>query len=96
LIDAPVAVYRLHGGNVFSRRPQLNHVLCYEPGGAGDSNAKARAALVDHVVAHARIVLSDNTTLYGSSFFGCFGGLIAKPRSACHVGRAVRVGQPRS
>jgi glycosyltransferase involved in cell wall biosynthesis len=53
LIDAPVAVYRLHGGNIFSRRPQLNHVLCYEPGGAGDSNVKARAALVDHVVAQA-------------------------------------------
>lgn len=53
LIDAPVAVYRLHGGNIFSQRPQLNRVLCYEPGGAGDSNAKARAALVDHVVAHA-------------------------------------------
>jgi glycosyltransferase involved in cell wall biosynthesis len=53
LIDAPVAVYRLHGGNIFSQRPQLNHVLCYEPGGAGDSNAKARAAVVDHVVAHA-------------------------------------------
>jgi glycosyltransferase involved in cell wall biosynthesis len=54
LIDAPVAVYRLHGGNIFSLRPQLNRVLCYEPGGAGDSNAKAKAALVDHVVAHAR------------------------------------------
>jgi glycosyltransferase involved in cell wall biosynthesis len=53
LIDAAVAVYRLHGGNIFSQRPQLNHVLCYEPGGAGDSNAKARAALVDHVVARA-------------------------------------------
>ena len=53
LIDAPVAVYRLHGGNVYSQRPQLNHVLCYEPGGAGDSNAKARAALVDHVIGRA-------------------------------------------
>ncbi|MGA7383807.1 MAG: glycosyltransferase family 2 protein [Methylocella sp.] len=53
LIDVPVAVYRLHGGNIFSLRPQLNRVLCYEPGGAGDSNAKAKAALVDHVVAHA-------------------------------------------
>jgi glycosyltransferase involved in cell wall biosynthesis len=53
LIDKAVAVYRLHGGNIFSQRPQLNHVLCYEPGGAGDSNANARAALVDHVVAHA-------------------------------------------
>jgi len=52
LIDAPVAVYRLHGGNIYSRRPQLNRVLCYEPGSAGDSNAKARAALVDHVAAH--------------------------------------------
>lgn len=53
LIDAPVAVYRLHGGNVFSQRPQLNHVLCYAPGGAGDSNAKARAVLVDHLIERA-------------------------------------------
>jgi glycosyltransferase involved in cell wall biosynthesis len=53
LIDAPVAVYRLHGGNIYSQRPQLNHVLCYEPGGSGDSNARARAALADHLVARA-------------------------------------------
>jgi glycosyltransferase involved in cell wall biosynthesis len=50
LIDAPVAVYRLHGGNIFSQRPQLNHVLCYEPGSDGDSIAKARAVLVDHLI----------------------------------------------
>jgi glycosyltransferase involved in cell wall biosynthesis len=53
LIDAPVAVYRLHGGNIYSQRPQLNQVLCYEPGGAGDSNAKARAALIDHLIERA-------------------------------------------
>lgn len=53
LIDAPVAVYRLHGGNVYSQRPQLNHVLCYEPGGSGDSNALARAVLVDHLIERA-------------------------------------------
>jgi glycosyltransferase involved in cell wall biosynthesis len=53
LIDKPVAVYRLHGGNIYSQRPQLNHVLCYEPGSVGDSNAKAKAALVDHLVARA-------------------------------------------
>jgi hypothetical protein len=53
LIDAPVAVYRLHGGNIFSQRPQLNQVLCYEPGCSGDSNAKARAALVDHLIERA-------------------------------------------
>ncbi|HUB62999.1 MAG TPA: glycosyltransferase family 2 protein [Methylocella sp.] len=53
LIDAPVAIYRLHGGNIYSQRPQLNHVLCYEPGGTGDSNAQARAVLVDHLIARA-------------------------------------------
>jgi glycosyltransferase involved in cell wall biosynthesis len=53
LIDKPVAVYRMHGGNIYSQRPQLNRVLCYQPGCAGDSNAKARAALVDHLVEHA-------------------------------------------
>ncbi|WP_051335638.1 glycosyltransferase family 2 protein [Methylocapsa acidiphila] len=53
LIDRPVAVYRLHGGNIYSRRPQLNHVLCYEPGGAGDSNALAKAFLIDHLIERA-------------------------------------------
>ncbi len=53
LIDTAVAAYRLHGGNVYSHRPQLNHVLCYEPGGAGDSNASARAALADHLIKRA-------------------------------------------
>ncbi|MFZ3324842.1 MAG: glycosyltransferase family A protein [Methylocella sp.] len=53
LIDAPVAVYRLHGSNIYSQRPQLNHVLCYEPGGAGDSNASARAILADHLIERA-------------------------------------------
>lgn len=53
LIDTPVAVYRLHGGNIYSQRPQLNRVLCYEPGGTGDSNAYARAVLADHLVERA-------------------------------------------
>jgi glycosyltransferase involved in cell wall biosynthesis len=53
LIDAPVAIYRMHGGNMYSQRPQLNHVLCYEPGGTGDSNAKARAVLADHLIERA-------------------------------------------
>jgi glycosyltransferase involved in cell wall biosynthesis len=53
LIDKPVAVYRLHGSNIYSQRPQLNRVLCYQPGCEGDSNEKARALLVDHLVAHA-------------------------------------------
>lgn len=53
LIDVPVAVYRLHGGNIYSQRPQLNHVLCYQPGGSGDSNEQARMVLADHLVQNA-------------------------------------------
>jgi glycosyltransferase involved in cell wall biosynthesis len=53
LIDEPVAVYRMHSGNIFSKRPQLNHVLCYEPGCPGDSNDQAKAILVDHLIEHA-------------------------------------------
>ncbi|MBO0732994.1 MAG: glycosyltransferase family 2 protein [Methylocapsa sp.] len=53
LIDRPLAVYRMHGNNIFTQRPQLNNVLPYKEGGAGDSNRKARAILVDHLAAHA-------------------------------------------
>lgn len=62
LIDKPVAVYRIHGGNVFSKRPQLNHVLCYEPGGAGDSNARAKAILVDHLIERAELFVDHGWT----------------------------------
>jgi hypothetical protein len=54
LIDKPVAAYRMHGGNIYSQHPQLNHVLCYQPSGSGDSNDNARAALVDHLAVNAR------------------------------------------
>ena len=49
LIDDALAIYRLHGGNIFSKRPQLENVLPYQPGGSGDSNAQARAILIDHL-----------------------------------------------
>lgn len=52
LIDKSVAAYRMHGGNIYSQHPQLNHYLCYQPSGSGDSNAKAREALVDHLAAN--------------------------------------------
>lgn len=53
LIDEAVAVYRIHGGNMFSRRAQLHHVLCYEPGGTGDSNDQAESYVVDHLIERA-------------------------------------------
>jgi hypothetical protein len=53
LIDKPLAAYRLHGANRYTRRPQLNNVLAGEPGGVDNHDAKARMALASHLVACA-------------------------------------------
>ena len=53
LIDKPLAVYRLHGANRYTRRAQLNNVLAGEPSGVDNHNAKARVALASHLVACA-------------------------------------------
>ncbi len=53
LIDEPVFAYRVHGGNIYTRRAQLDRTLCFKPGGGGDSNAHARLLIVDHLVAEA-------------------------------------------
>jgi glycosyltransferase involved in cell wall biosynthesis len=58
LIDEALAVYRLHGGNIFSKRPQLENVLPYQPGGSGDSNAQARAILIDHMFDRAAFFMA--------------------------------------
>ncbi len=62
LIDDAVAVYRMHGGNIFSKRPQLQNVLPYEPGCSGDSNAQAKAILVDHLIERAPFFLERGWT----------------------------------
>jgi glycosyltransferase involved in cell wall biosynthesis len=49
LIDDALGVYRMHGGNIFSKRPQLENVLAYQPGCSGDSNAQAKALLLDYL-----------------------------------------------
>ena len=53
LIDEPVFAYRVHGGNIYTQRPQLDRTLCFRPGGGGDSNAHARLLIIDHLVAQA-------------------------------------------
>jgi glycosyltransferase involved in cell wall biosynthesis len=53
LIDAPVAIYRIHGDNIFSKRPQLHHVLCYQPETTGEGTAQGKAVLLDHLVERA-------------------------------------------
>jgi glycosyltransferase involved in cell wall biosynthesis len=64
LIDDAVAVYRLHGGNIFSKRPQLHNVLPYEPGCSGDSNAQAKAILVDHLIERTGFFLQRGWTAF--------------------------------
>ncbi len=54
LIDESVFGYRIHGGNIYSRRAQLNRTLPYTPGGHGDSNDIACALIVDHLTAFPR------------------------------------------
>jgi glycosyltransferase involved in cell wall biosynthesis len=54
LIDDPVFAYRIHGGNIFSRRPQLNHTLNYSPRGHGDNNERAQLVLIDHLIANPK------------------------------------------
>lgn len=53
IIDEPIFIYRIHGSNVFSRQPQLNHTIGFEAGGAGDNNHKAYLLAIDHLVANA-------------------------------------------
>jgi glycosyltransferase involved in cell wall biosynthesis len=53
IIDEPLFIYRIHGGNAYSRQPQLNHFIAFEAGGAGDSNHKSQLLLIDHLIAKA-------------------------------------------
>ena len=53
LIDEPVFAYRIHVGNIYTRRAQLDRTLNFKPGSAGDSNAQARLVIIDHLLAQA-------------------------------------------
>ena len=53
LIDEPVFAYRIHGGNIYTQRAQLDRTLCFKPGGSGDSNDHARLLIIDQLVARA-------------------------------------------
>jgi len=64
LIDDAVGVYRMHGGNIFSKRPQLHNVLAYQAGCPGDSNAQAKAVLVDHLIERAGFFLQRGWTAF--------------------------------
>lgn len=57
LIDRPLAVYRLHGMNVFSKHPHLYCVLSYERGGLPDNDQLGRIMIIDHLIANAKLML---------------------------------------
>ena len=53
IIDEPLFAYRIHGGNIYTARAQLDRTLNFTIGGHGDSNVKAQLYLVDHLVEKA-------------------------------------------
>ena len=57
VIDRPLAVYRLHGMNVFSKHPHLNGVLNYERDSPSDPNQLGRKMIIDHLIANAQLFL---------------------------------------
>ena len=54
IIDEPVFAYRIHGGNIFTSRAQLDRTLNFTLGGHGDSNIRAQLFLLDHLVEKAQ------------------------------------------
>ena len=54
IIDEALFAYRIHGGNIYTSRAQLDRTLNFTIGGHGDSNIKAQLYLIDHLVRHAK------------------------------------------
>ena len=50
IIDRPLAIYRLHGMNAFSKHPTLNGMLSHEKGGPIDNDVLGRKMVMDHML----------------------------------------------
>jgi len=57
VIDRSLAIYRLHGMNVFSKHPNLYGMLNYERGGVSDNDLLGRKLVIDHLIAKADLFL---------------------------------------
>lgn len=57
LIDRPLAIYRLHGMNVFSKHPHLYCMLSYDRGKPSDNDFLGRKMVIDHLIANAELFL---------------------------------------
>jgi glycosyltransferase involved in cell wall biosynthesis len=63
LIDRPLAVYRMHGSNIFSRHAHLDGCLNFELGGTFDQSEAARRELINFWFTHARQMIRKLTNL---------------------------------
>lgn len=84
LIDRPLAIYRLHGTNVFSKHPHLYCFLSYDRG-PEDNDQLGRKMAIDHLIASAKSMLR---TLHAPEHF--IGALLALDSAWPHMPSKVR------
>lgn len=58
LIDRPVAVYRLHGSNIFSRHPHLNGILSYDRRNPGNDDQAGRKLVIAFLIENHKFFLN--------------------------------------
>jgi hypothetical protein len=67
LIDQPVAVYRLHGMNIFSRHPHLNGILNYDRRNPSNDDQRGRKLVIAYLIENHKFFL--NKLESGQQFF---------------------------
>jgi glycosyltransferase involved in cell wall biosynthesis len=55
LIDRPLAVYRLHGTNAFSKQPHLYCMVHFEKDVPSDNDQLGRKMVIDHLITDAKL-----------------------------------------
>jgi glycosyltransferase involved in cell wall biosynthesis len=63
VIDRPLAVYRLHGSNEFSKHPHLYRMLSYERG-PSDNDQIGRKMVIDQLITNAGLFLRKMPNVY--------------------------------
>lgn len=54
LIDRPLAIYRIHGGNIFSKAPHLSGLISYNLDNADYKEQLSRKLIIDHIISRYR------------------------------------------
>lgn len=64
LIDRPLAVYRLHGTNVFSKQPHLHCMVHFEKDSPTDNDQLGRRLVMDHLIANAKLFVKKSCSVH--------------------------------